>query len=172
MPSAAEDAQLAQIGDTKAENKGLASTPAGTGGGGLGGGGGASGGGSDPARGGGKTGGGYDTGILRGVASGNGYSVGPRVSTGNNGGFSGYGASGKAGNVLGSAFNLKDYLPGGKSGPVKNTFRGLASKLADVGPAHDDIFEKISNRFYQICLRDALYDCENLKKTKRALGGN
>lgn len=116
--------------------------------------------------------GGYDAGhntkIDRGLASGNGYSSGGgRMMSGAGGGFSGYGR-GAITNNNGKGVNLKDFLPGrdAKASP----FRGLASVARDISPAHDDIFKKVTSRFYQLCLRDALYDCATIKKLKA--GGN
>jgi hypothetical protein len=163
IPNPAESDQPAVYGSPTASNAGL-DVPAGGGAsGGLGGGGGLPGG-QGVAAGPGK-GGGYDTGILRGIASGSGYSGG-RMSTGTNGGFAGYGAQNRADNLLAKKFSLKDFLPGGTKGEPRSVFRGLASTVADISPAHDDIFKKVTNRFYQVCLRDALMDCDALKKVK------
>jgi len=160
-----EGSQETQFQDVNAvANK---STGGSGGGGGAGLGGGASGGsGADGGAQGGAHGGeGYDTKIDRGLASGNGY-VGPMLRTGSGGGFSGYGQGGAiTDKTKGKPFNLKDFLPGGAKNKV--AFRGLASSLPDVAPAHADIFQKVSDRFYALCLRDALYDCENLRKQKR-----
>lgn len=121
--------------------------------------------GGDSDDGGGGTGeAGHNTKIDRGLASGNGYSGGgSRMMSGSGGGFSGYGNS-KAITNSGKAFNLKDFLPNNKA-PLK-PFRGLASVSQEISPAHDDIFKKVTARFYQLCLRDALYDCSTLQKLK------
>ena len=109
---------------------------------------------------------GYDTGIDRGLASGNGYStVGPNLKTGANGGFRGYGGGGKAITEKGKKFSLKDYLPGGKNNK-RVQLRGLASLANDISPAHGDIFKKVTDRFHSVCLRNALYDCATLRKKK------
>jgi hypothetical protein len=141
------------------------------------GGGGSGGGGSGGLAGGGDMGGaaggaeggedaGWDTKIDRGLASGNGYSYGSGLRTGGGGGgFSGYGGGNSSAITnAGKPFSLKDYLPGKDK---SNLARSLASaKSADIGPAHGDIFKKVTDRFYQVCLRDALYDCAALQKKK------
>lgn len=161
-----EGAQLPNFADIEAKGKGVNSGGGGGAGAGLGGGGGDAGGGGGGPSGGGGGGGGYDTKIDRGLASGNGYSgVGGMMRSGSSGGFSGYGGSGGAVTDAGRPFNLKDYLPD------KGNNKKLANRLpqaivADISPAHGDIFKKVSNRFFQICTRDALYDCSTLKKMK------
>jgi hypothetical protein len=162
IPNDPEGDQFADPQDVAAVGR---TTPTGSGGSGvsLGGGGDAGGGGGDYGSGGGG-GDGYNTKIDRGLNSGNGYSVGS-LRTGGGGGFSGYGTGGAITDKGGKPFSLKDFLPGGDKNKVK--FRGLASALPDVSPAHTDIFKKVSDRFFQICQRDALYDCSTLKKMKR-----
>ncbi len=174
LPTSPENPQLAIPPTTEALSKGLAKTEGGGASGGLGGGGGGSGanniGGGNSGGPAGKASVGYDTSILRGLASGNGYSGGAHMGSGSSGGYGNYG--GGTNNIFGNPLNLKNYLPGGKDAAPGGPIRGLASKSADIGPAHEDIFEKISNRFYVVCLRDGLYDCDTLKKMKRAVGGN
>jgi hypothetical protein len=140
------------------------STGVGPGGGGgmLGGGDSGGGGGGDGGYGGGADG--YNTKIDRGLASGSGYSsAGGRMTTGSGGGFSGYGSRAITNKDSGKPFNLKDFLPGKNQNVA---MRGLASVAQDISPASDDIFKKVTSRFYQLCLRDALYDCASLKKLK------
>jgi hypothetical protein len=170
IPQDPEGTQAPNIAPTAAAKDGLSSTnAAGGGGGGLGGGG------TPGADGSGRAGGtgaaaGWDANILRGISSGNGYSVsGGGLKSGAGGGFSGYGAaSGK--DALGKPFNLKDFLPGGKNSALRTTaFRGLASNIADISPAHTDLFQKVSDRFHAVCMRDALYDCATLQKMKKPL---
>lgn len=60
------------------------------------------------------------------------------------------------------SFNPKDYLPGGRLDP-RRRLAGLG-QAGGIGSAHGDIFKSITNRFYQVCLRDALMDCEILRK--------
>lgn len=60
------------------------------------------------------------------------------------------------------SFNPKDYLPGGRLDP-RRRLAGLGQP-GGIGSAHGDIFKSITNRFYQVCLRDALMDCEILRK--------
>jgi len=124
--------------------------------------------------------GGYDTTILKSVAGKTGLSnssatmMSGTAQSGPGGGWTAP-ALGKmpfaTDNFWGHKFSLKDFLPGGKYGePKPEPFRGIASiglpANPDVSPAHDDIFDKITNRFFQVCLRQGLYDCETLKKVK------
>jgi hypothetical protein len=162
IPNDPEGDQFADPQDVEAVGR-KAPTTGGGGGVSLGGGGDGGGGGGDYGSGGGG-GDGYNTKIDRGLNSGNGYSVGS-MRVGGGGGFSGYGSGGAITDKGGKPFSLKDFLPGGDKNKVK--FRGLASALPDVSPAHTDIFKKVSDRFFQICQRDALYDCSTLKKMKR-----
>lgn len=110
---------------------------------------------------------GYNTGILKGTMSGNGYSSsGGALRTGASGGFSGYGGKGAI-TANARPFNLKDFLPGGAK--TKNlAMRGIASTPSDISPAHSNIFQKVTDRFYEVCLRNALYDCATLKKVKKS----
>lgn len=164
LPGEDEGTQGAVTPDIAAAGNRSTGGQGGGGSAGLGGGGGAGGGGDEGSQGYGG-GGGYDTGILKGTQSGNGYSsVGGTLRSGTGGGFSGYGG-GRAITDKGKPFNLKDYLPGGNK--TKPTFRGLASASADIAPAHADIFKKVTDRFYQVCLRNALYDCATLQKIKK-----
>lgn len=162
LDSGDEGSQSPNFTDVDAKNAGSTGVGAGGGGGLLGGGGGA---GGDSGDGGGAAGAdGYNTKVDRGLASGNGYSsVGGRMMGGVSGGFSGYGNS-KAITNSGKAFNLKDFLPSSKT-QIK-PFRSIASLSQEISPAHDDIFKKVTARFYQLCLRDALYDCSTLQKIK------
>lgn len=128
-----------------------------------GGGGGGGGLGGFAAGGGGDGGGGISpAGIGNSIRSGSGY-VNPQgrgpASAGGAGGYAG----GKQG-ANGKAFNPKDYLPGGPLDP-KRKLAGLASSTPEIGAVHGDIFRSITNRFYQICLRDGLYDCATLRKS-------
>lgn len=163
-----EDSQLAADANIQAQaNKGLGS-------GGAGGGGGP---GSAPAStgsdpdGGGEGGGGsgIKTDILTGVKSGGGYTQ-PFVRSGIGGGGGYSGPSGAPARGLasdkGKPFNPKDFLPGGRLDP-KRKLAGLASAIPDIGAVHGDIFKNVTNRFLQVCLRDALFDCETLRKNAR-----
>jgi hypothetical protein len=162
-----EGAQNPNIPFTEAKNKGLASVEGGGGGGGGLGGGGDMGGGEGGASGG-EGQAGYNTDISRGTASGNGYSVsGMAMKSGGGGGFSGYGAPGSAITDPGKKFSLKDFLPGASKNQ-KVAFRGIATSTPDIAPSHADIFKKVTDRFYQVCLRDGLYDCSTLQKMKKA----
>ncbi len=68
--------------------------------------------------------------------------------------------------------NMKAFLPGGAAGTQSGIYRGLASKRpVDIGPLSDDLFERISNSYYAICLRGGLIDCESLINSRRTGGG-
>lgn len=137
------------------------------GGGGIPGGGGGTGGGMDGGvAGAGGGAGGLDTDVLQGVKSGSGYTQ-PfvRSSVGGGGGYSSpTGGRGVASN--GKPFNPRDFLPGGKMDP-KRKLAGLAATTPQIGAVHGDIFKNISNRFFQVCTRDALYDCEAVRKNAK-----
>lgn len=156
--------QFADPGQFDAQSQGLA-TATGTGGGGPGGGGSPGGGGGDFGAGG--AGGmlDFNSKILRGLSGGQGYSnkVGGRTSGG--GGFSGYGGGRKPAGK-GKPFNLREFLPGGKKAAPRG-LAALGSGHPEIGAKSDDIFKRISNRFYAICMQDRLYDCDTLRKMKR-----
>ncbi len=111
---------------------------------------------------------GWNADILRGIASGNGYSSAPMMTGGGGGGYSSsYNSQGQHLNPFGQPFNLRDFLPGGKlanNKPRLNVFRGLASQYADINPRSRDIFQEISDRYYAVCLRHMLYNCDSLIK--------
>lgn len=114
--------------------------------------------------------------ILKGYASGGGYSAragGARYSGGGSG-FSGYG-QGKSIVKRGSKkFNLADYLPGNKLDPRKRKIAsvlGLRGAAANqIGRASENIFDKISNRFQSICLQKRLLDCDKVVRPMRNRG--
>jgi hypothetical protein len=157
-----EGKQLINPGDVAAKAQSSTGGGGGGGGGGLGGGGGDAGGGS--------TGGnntdtsGYGTNILKGTYSGGGGFSNNRYNSGSGGG--GY-ASGtnNSKSIFGETFSLKDFMPQTKTKGLTPT-RGLAVANPDISPAHADIFKKVTDRFFQVCLRDALYDCSTLKKLR------
>lgn len=159
-----EEDQLADPDFIPPSSTGLASV-AGGGGSGLSGGLGAAGGGGDFGGGGGA--GGmldFNSKILRGLSSGQGFSSSAgRVSSG--GGFKGYGGGRAPASKGGKKFNLKDFLPGGK-GAARRGLAALGGGHPEIGGKTEDIFKRISNRFYAVCLKDKLYDCDTLKKQK------
>ena len=111
---------------------------------------------------------GWNTSILKGITSGNGY-TGPAMTTGGAGGYATtYNAQGQHLNPFGQPFNLKDFLPGGIANkmPRANPLRGLASqaKYADINPPSRDIFQEISDRYYDVCLHHMLFEgpCQGL----------
>ena len=112
---------------------------------------------------------GWNTSILKGITSGNGY-TGPAMTTGGAGGYATtYNAQGQHLNPFGQPFDLKDFLPGGKYAnkmPRANPLRGLASqaKYADINPPSRDIFQEISDRYYDVCLHHMLFEgpCQGL----------
>ncbi|MCB0350977.1 MAG: hypothetical protein KDD38_07325, partial [Bdellovibrionales bacterium] len=102
---------------------------------------------------------------LKGTISGGGYSPNAYMRTGSGSGFASYGRS-SAITASARPFNLNDYLPRDKA-KRKLAIRRLASLAsARVSPSQIDIFKKVTNRYYQLCLRDALYDCASLRKMK------
>jgi len=111
---------------------------------------------------------GWNADILKGIASGNGYTSSSPMMTGSAGGYaSSYNSQGQHVNPLGQPFNLRDFLPGGKYAngkPRPSLFRGLASQYADINPRSRDIFQEISDRYYSVCLRHMLYNCDGLIK--------
>lgn len=139
---------------------------AGQGGGGFDGGGGLyAAGGSGDGSGQGGGGSGYDKNVLAGIRSGGGYSI-PATRGNYGGGYTGgYSGSRKPASD-GKPFNPRDFLPGGRLDP-KRKIAGLASAVPDVAAVHSNIFQNISNRFYQVCLRDGLMDCSTLRKRGR-----
>lgn len=114
--------------------------------------------------------------ILKGYASGGGYSAraGRSRYSGGGGGFSGYGNGKAAAKRGGKKFNLADYLPGNKLDPRKRKIAsvlGLKGAAANqIGRASENIFEKISNRFYSICLGKRLMDCDKVVRPMRHRG--
>jgi hypothetical protein len=145
-------------------------TNVGQGGGGFdaGGGGGMGGAGSADAGGGG--GGGYNKDIIAGTRTGGGYSI-PGGSRGFSGGYSGGSSGGRKVASDGKPFNPRDFLPGGRLDPKRKLAGLSAAAAAGVGAVHGNIFTNISNRFYQVCLRDGLMDCSTLRKRGR-VGSN
>lgn len=157
--------QFADPGEFAPGNEGLA-TVQGTGSG-LGGGVGAPGGGGGDGFAGGGAGGmlDFNSKILRGLSGGQGYSNKVSGRTTGGGGFSGYG-NGRKPASKGKAFNLKDFLPGGKKA-VPRGLAALGGGHPEIGAKSEDIFKRISNRFYAICMQDRLYDCDTLRKLRR-----
>lgn len=153
-----QDAEF-QVFDPTGSGLATATGSAGGGGGGLSGGGG---GGGDFGAGAGGSGGMLDLNskILRGLSSGRGYTS-SAGGTRSGGGFRGYASGSRKPASKGKKFSLKDYLPGGK----KAKSRGLASALGnpEIGAKTDNIFKRISNRFYQVCMKDRLYDCASVR---------
>ncbi len=165
-----EGNQLVTPKEVAAQKQSAVGGGGGGGGGGLGGGGGGGGAGDAPSNGGGGSSG-YNTNILKGTMSGGGGYYG-----GGGGGYrspssvSGSNESNNK-NIFGSKLNLKDFLPAGtKTTATIGGLRGLASSSNDISPSHTDLFKKVTDRYYQICLRDGLLDCSNLRKVKRAGG--
>lgn len=106
---------------------------------------------------------GYDTNISNGLRSGGGYNSGGGYSSP-----SGTKAIGDYGpNAKSRGFNLNKYLPGGDPRVQRNSFRGIASQYQGIGSRSMDIFEMVSNRYFQVCLSDRLKDCSTLLKSKR-----
>jgi hypothetical protein len=143
-----------------APNKSGLATAQGGGGAGLpGGGGGMSGDSGGP---GGRGGGGIPNGIIQGQKSGSGYVPSYARSGGSGGGYSG----GKRGPAsTGKAFNLKDYLPGGKLAP-KRSIASLSGH-PEVASKTSNIFGSISARYREICLKGRLYECDKIIKPRR-----
>lgn len=152
--------------DSVNPNANKAQLGSGAGGGGVGGGGGGLGGFESQAAGGGDAGSGFDPkSVGAGFRSGSGYSAPGGRGLASAGGAGGYSApAGKPGVAAGQPFNPKDYLPGGRLDP-KRKLAGLAATTPEIGAVHGDIFRSITNRFYQICLRDGLYDCATLRRS-------
>lgn len=153
--------------DSVNPNANKAQLGSGAGGGGVGGGGGGGlGGFESQAAGGGEAGSGFDPRTVgAGFRSGSGYSAPGGRGVASAGGAGGYSApAGKPGTTAGQPFNPKDYLPGGRLDP-KRKLAGLAATTPEIGAVHGDIFRSITNRFYQICLRDGLYDCATLRRS-------
>jgi hypothetical protein len=65
----------------------------------------------------------------------------------------------------GSGFNLKQYLPGGKLSGKRN----LANLTGhpEITPKTSNLFQLISQRYREICLKDRLYECDKLFKKPR-----
>jgi hypothetical protein len=161
-----EEEQLPNIGEGNPQRGGLNTVQGGTGG--VGGGGlpapvGGGGGGAMGSGGGSSSG---DGNILKGLSSGNGYSPAAFRAGGGGGGFSGYGSGRAPASEKVDKINLRDFLPGGKNAP-KRGLAGLSGGNPEIGPVTDDIFKRISNRYYALCLQDRLFDCEGLKRLKR-----
>ena len=66
----------------------------------------------------------------------------------------------------GKKFSLKDFLPGGKANP-KRGLAGFARSNPEIGAKTDDLFNRITARFYEICLKNRLYDCKTITNRKR-----
>ena len=167
----AEEDQEVNVGDI-AEGSNTIATASPGGGGGLSGGGGGggsgSGGGGDPGVGG-AAGARNPSSILKGTRSGNGYSrKGSGLRTGSGGGYRGP-ASGSAKGAYkkGKKFSLKDFLPGGKANPKRGLAGFSRSKNPQLGAKTDDLFNRITARFYEICLKNRLYDCSTITNRKR-----
>lgn len=113
--------------------------------------------------------GGYDASALNpkyvssGVRTGNGYSSPSRsvASAKEESSFFSLPFFGKKDDSQ-KAFNPKDYLPGGRLDP-RRRLAGLSEAMG-IGSVHGDIFKSITNRFYQVCLKDGLMDCESVRK--------
>jgi len=106
-----------------------------------------------------------DPNILKGTSSGNGYSQQGGLRGGSGGGYS-QNFGGRDPASTGQKFSLKDFLPGGKMAP-KRGLAGMVGGNPEIGSKTDDIFKRISGRFYQLCLQDRLYDCSTLRGMKR-----
>lgn len=105
---------------------------------------------------GGKGGRGLNTDILKGARGGGGYSS--KVGFQSGGGFAGYVNKGKK-NAK-KAFNLKDYLPGGKKYKKRGLAGvGMARKNPEIHSPHRNIFLIHSQRFKVVC-KKYLYDCK------------
>jgi hypothetical protein len=130
------------------------------GGGGLpGGGGDGNFGGNEDQGGGGNSKSSINTDTLHGVGGGGGYSVSSMGFQSPGGGSYNYNRGSEGSSA--SAFNLKKYLPSqqlqGRTqlrGPA-----GLAAGHRDISSASGDIFQKISNRFRDICAKGRLIGC-------------
>lgn len=130
-------------------------TTGGVPGGGSGGGGGESG--YDTAGGGSQK---LNTGILQGFSSGSGYSV---TGTGfsNEGGYSNPTGGGGGGDNKQAPFDLKQFLP--KVGPKRELAgfnHGQNTGNPELANKHDNLFERISNKYRDICRRGMAIGCE------------
>lgn len=118
----------------------------------------------------GQSGGGFKTDIDKGLGGGTGYSVSNGSGYSSPSGFSGYGSNNVDSN--GQPFDLKQFLPSDNSGrkPAAVTSTGTHPEL---GSRYDDIFNRVSRRYFQLCLQDRLLDCDkmNMKSWKRHLMG-
>ena len=103
---------------------------------------------------------GWNTHIMKGLASGNGYTE-PTTAAGGGGSVASTASSPQHyNNILSHPFNLANYLPGGKY--AKNTItvkRTPASLTGDINPVGDDIFADIDKGYYEACLKHMLYNC-------------
>lgn len=133
-------------------------TGGGVGGAGGGGGGAASLGGGNQRKGGGG-GSGISTDILQGNMPG-GYTNAPggNAETDGGGGWGGYGGRMPA-SADGRGMDLKQFLPGQKNAPA---FVGGAYSMrsAEIAGKHGDIFEKITRKFHEKCLKGQLIGCD------------
>ena len=104
---------------------------------------------------------GWNTHIMKGLASGNGYTAPTGAAPGGGGGtLPAYNAKGQHLNLFGQPFNLANYLPGGKDANKTLTVRrSPADVTADLNPPSDDIFEDVSKGYYEACLKHMLYNC-------------
>jgi hypothetical protein len=153
--------QEAQYADIDPNNRLKIEGGSGGGGGGGLGGGDAGGGGGGDAGAGGYGGEGYDTSIDQGLLAGGGYTGGASRGPASVGGGGGFSTPSGGKNVLSRSMSLKDFLP-----KNKKPLAGLAPALRGLASADTDIFQRITDRFYQVCTRNALYDCATLKKIK------
>lgn len=103
---------------------------------------------------------GYKTDVLQGERSGGGYSVVAQgFSSGSSGGWSGYGANNERAEASKPfGLDLKQFLPGMDKKAVRGP-AGLNRSSADLGPMHEDIFKKISDRVTVVCRTNRLRDC-------------
>jgi hypothetical protein len=96
-----------------------------------------------------------NTGILQGFSGGGGYSV-SSMGVSNEGGYSNPTGS-KGGTPNGQKpFDLNQFLP--KNPPQRN-LAGLAQtgKGSILAGKHDDIFQRVSNKYRELCLRKELW---------------
>lgn len=146
------------LGDTQGFNSaasvaatkpGGGSAPPGGGGGGGGGSFGSTGGGAGDSK--------FKTDILNGTrGGGGGFSVSGTGFNSYGGGSSGSYSSYSKGRS-GSSFNLKDYLPGGKK-DAKRNLASVSGGQKGIGLRYENIWNKISNKYSQLCMAQRL-DC-------------
>ncbi|MGE3759720.1 MAG: hypothetical protein AB7H97_18280 [Pseudobdellovibrionaceae bacterium] len=108
----------------------------------------------------GQGGGGVSTDILQGNMPG-GYTTSPGGSadTEGGGGWGGYGGRMPA-SADGKGMDLKQFLPGQRNAPA---FVGGAYSMrsAEIAGKHGDIFEKITRKFHEKCLKGQLIGCDH-----------